>query len=63
MKESEIRPKDIFDEFLRLAKIDTKKGQEKNRAFVVAKGIYVREIKKAENAKKWRTTLTIVKIG
>ena len=35
-----------------LAKIDTKKGQEKNRAFAVAKGMYVREIKKAENAKK-----------
>ena len=35
------------------AKIDTKKGHEKNKAFAVAKGIYVREIKKAENAKKF----------
>ena len=35
-----------------LAKIETKKGQEKKRAFAVAKGIQVKEIKNAEKAKK-----------
>ena len=45
------------------ANIDTKKGDEKNRAFAVAKGIKVNEIKKAEKAIKCKTTLSIVKKG
>ncbi len=45
------------------ANIDTKKGEEKNRAFAVAKGIKVSEIKKAEKAIKCKTTLSIVKKG
>ena len=45
------------------AKIDTKKGQEKKRALAVAKGIYVKEIKKAEKAKKCKITLTKVSTG
>ena len=43
------------------ANIDTKKGEEKNKAFAVAKGIKVNEIKKAEKAIKCKTTLSIVK--
>ena len=34
------------------AKIETKNGHEKNKAFAVAKGIQVKEIKNAEKAKK-----------
>ena len=34
------------------ANMDTKNGHEKNRAFAVANGIYVKEIKNAEKAKK-----------
>ena len=45
------------------AKIETKKGLEKNKALAVAKGIYVRDIKNAEKAKKCNTTLTIVSNG
>ncbi len=41
----------------------TKKGDEKNRAFAVAKGIKVNEIKKAEKAIKCKITLSIVKKG
>jgi hypothetical protein len=43
------------------ANIETKKGHEKNKAFAVASCIYVKEIKKKENAKKCKNTLTIVK--
>ena len=45
------------------ANIDTKKGEEKNKAFAVAKGIKVNEIKKAEKAIKCKITLNIVKKG
>ena len=45
------------------ANIDTKKGEEKNKAFAVAKGIKVNEIKKAEKAIKCKITLSIVKKG
>ena len=46
-----------------LAKIETKKGQEKKRAFAVAKGIQVKDIKNAEKAKKCSNTLNKVKKG
>ena len=46
-----------------LAKIETKKGHEKKSAFAVAKGIYVKDIKNAEKAKKCNTTLNKVKKG
>ena len=46
-----------------LAKIETKKGQEKKSAFAVAKGIQVKDIKNAENAKKCSSTLNRVKKG
>ena len=66
-----IKPNKIADHLLipinsfkkNFAKIDTKNGHEKNKAFAVAKGIYVREIKNAEKAIKWRITLKIVKKG
>ena len=45
------------------AKIDTKKGQEKKSALAVAKGIQVKDIKKAEKAKKCEITLTKVRTG
>ena len=45
------------------ANMDTKNGHEKNRAFAVANGIYVKEIKNAEKAKKCNTTLTKVNTG
>ena len=45
------------------AKIDIKKGQEKKSALAVARGIQVKEIKKAEKAKKCKITLTKVRIG
>ena len=65
------KPKTIADHLLipivsfknNFANIDTKKGEEKNRAFAVAKGIKVSEIKKAEKAIKCKTTLSIVKKG
>ena len=66
-----IKPKIIADHLLipivsfknNFANIDTKKGEEKNRAFAVAKGIKVNEIKKAEKAIKCKITLNIVKKG
>ena len=45
------------------ANIDTKNGEEKKSALAVANGIYVKEIKKAENAIKCNTTLNTVKEG
>jgi hypothetical protein len=64
-------PKAIADHLLipiysfkkNLAKIDTKKGQEKKSALAVARGMYVKEIKKAEKAKKCKMTLTKVRTG
>ena len=66
-----IKPNIIADHLLtpissfknNFAKIDTKKGLEKNSAFAVASGMYVKDIKNAENAKKWRITLINVSNG
>ena len=43
--------------------IDTKNGEEKKSALAVANGMYVKDIKKAENAIKCNTTLNTVKEG
>ena len=54
---------DIFEKYKKCPKIETKKGLEKNKALAVAKGIYVRDIKNAENATKCNRTLNKVKMG